>query len=108
LAPPCGANDMLTEGCPNTRCQSRLARVPVELAPLMINVNNIGPGMILTPMNRDAIDNPEKLDKQVQSIPLKRAGPPEGIGRLAVFLASLDADYVTRSTYFIDGGILQS
>jgi len=80
----------------------------IELAPLKINVNNIGPGMILTPMNQDALDDPKKLEQQVQSIPLKRAGQPAEIGRLAVFLASSDADYVTGSTYFMDGGMLQN
>ena len=44
----------------------------LELAPLRINVNNLGPGMVLTPINQPAIDDPEPLDEQVQSIPLKR------------------------------------
>jgi NAD(P)-dependent dehydrogenase (short-subunit alcohol dehydrogenase family) len=45
---------------------------------------------------------------QVQSIPWKRAAEPSEIGRLAVFLASDDADYVTGSTYVIDGGLMQN
>ncbi|MBA2523510.1 MAG: SDR family oxidoreductase [Solirubrobacterales bacterium] len=80
----------------------------LELAPLKINVNNLGPGMVLTPFNQAAIDDPELLEKQVQSIPWKRAAEPSEIGRLAVFLASADSDYVTGSTYFMDGGLMRN
>ncbi|MGI8683463.1 MAG: SDR family NAD(P)-dependent oxidoreductase [Mycobacteriales bacterium] len=80
----------------------------LELAPLGINVNNLGPGMVLTPFNQAAIDDPELLDKQVQSIPFKRAAQPAEIARLAVFLASSDSDYVTGSSYYIDGGLMRN
>ncbi len=78
----------------------------LELAPLKINVNSLGPGMVLTPFNQAAIDDPELLEEQVQSIPWKRAAEPAEIGRLAVFLASADSDYVTGATYFMDGGLM--
>jgi glucose 1-dehydrogenase len=39
---------------------------------------------------------------------MKRAAQPEEIARLAVFLASPDADYVTGSTYFMDGGLMRN
>jgi len=80
----------------------------LELAPLRINVNNLGPGMVLTPFNQPAIDDPELLHEQVQSIPFKRAAQPAEIARLAVFLASADSDYVTGSTYFMDGGLMMN
>ncbi len=80
----------------------------LELAPHKINVNNLGPGMVLTPFNQAAIDDPKLLHEQVQSIPWKRAAEPSEIGRLAVFLASADSDYVTGSTYFMDGGLMQN
>ena len=41
----------------------------LEFAPHGINVNSMGPGMVPTPFNRGAIDDPEVLEKQVQSIP---------------------------------------
>jgi len=78
----------------------------LELAPLKINVNSLGPGMVLTPFNQAAIDDPKLLEEQVQSIPWKRAAEPAEIGRLAVFLASADSDYVTGATYFMDGGLM--
>ncbi len=78
----------------------------LELAEHKINVNSLAPGMVLTPFNQAAIDDPELLDKQVQSIPLKRAAQPEEIARLAVFLASSDSDYVTGASYVMDGGLM--
>ena len=80
----------------------------LELAPLKINVNNLAPGMVLTPFNQEAIDDPAVLEEQVQSIPLKRAAQPEEIARLAVFLASGEADYCTGSTFTMDGGLAQN
>lgn len=78
----------------------------LELAEHKINVNSLAPGMVLTPFNQAAIDDPELLDKQVQSIPMKRAAQPEEIARLAVFLASSDSDYVTGASYVMDGGLM--
>lgn len=80
----------------------------LELAPLKINVNNLAPGMVLTPFNQAAIDNPHLLEEQVQSIPFKRAAEPAEIARLALFLASSDSDYCTGSTFTMDGGLAQN
>ncbi|MDQ3723961.1 MAG: glucose 1-dehydrogenase [Actinomycetota bacterium] len=80
----------------------------LELAPMQINVNSLGPGMVLTPFNQPAIDDPELLDEQVRSIPFKRAAEPSEIARLALFLASADSDYVTGSTYVMDGGLMMN
>ncbi|MBG6218829.1 glucose 1-dehydrogenase [Arthrobacter sp. CAN_A6] len=79
----------------------------LEVSELGMTVNNIAPGMVLTPFNQKAIDDPEYRKEQVKSIPLKRAAEPEEIGRLAVFLASADGDYVTGATYVMDGGLMQ-
>lgn len=80
----------------------------LELAPHKVNVNGLAPGMVLTPFNQAAIDDPKLLDEQVQSIPWKRAAEPAEIARLAVFLASPDADYVTGATYVMDGGLMRN
>ena len=80
----------------------------LELAPLRVNVNGLAPGMVLTPFNQPAIDDPKLLEEQVQSIPWKRAAEPAEIARLAVFLASSDADYVTGATYVMDGGLMRN
>ncbi|RZJ72132.1 SDR family oxidoreductase [Flavobacterium sp.] len=78
----------------------------LELAPKGVTVNNIGPGMILTPMNQQAMDNKSIRDEMAQNIPMHRPGEPQEVAKLAVFLASVEGDYVTGSTYFIDGGLM--
>jgi glucose 1-dehydrogenase len=78
----------------------------LELAEHNINVNSLAPGMVLTPFNQAAIDDPKLLEEQVQSIPMKRAAQPSEVAKVAGFLASGDADYVTGSTYVIDGGLM--
>jgi len=80
----------------------------LELAPVGINVNSLAPGMVLTPFNQPAIDDPALLEEQVQSIPFKRAAQPAEIARLALFLASSDADYCTGSTFTMDGGLARN
>lgn len=77
----------------------------LELAPFKITVNNIAPGMILTPMNQSAMDSKSVREERSENIPLERPGEPMEIAKLAVFLASSDADYVTGTTYSMDGGL---
>jgi len=77
----------------------------LELAPMGITVNNIAPGMILTDMNKEAVDNEDVRKEQAKNIPLGRAGNVGDINAAAVFLASRDSSYVTGSTIFIDGGL---
>jgi glucose 1-dehydrogenase len=79
----------------------------LEVSDMGMTVNNIAPGMVLTPFNQKAIDDRGFREEQVQSIPLKRAAQPEEIARLAVFLTSSEGDYVTGSTYVMDGGLMQ-
>ncbi|KAA9041677.1 SDR family oxidoreductase [Ginsengibacter hankyongi] len=77
-----------------------------ELAPKKIRVNSIGPGAIQTPINKPAWDTPEALNKLLTLIPYGRIGQPEDIGKVAVWLASDESDYVTGTTIFADGGML--
>jgi glucose 1-dehydrogenase len=77
----------------------------LEAAADRITVNNIAPGMILTPMNQEALDDPDSLEEKTRHIPWKRAGRPEEVAKLAAYLASTDADYVTGASFFIDGGL---
>lgn len=77
----------------------------IELAPLGITINSIAPGAIETPINKNLLNDPVKLKAVLENIPLKRLGKPEDVAGLAAFLASSDADYVTGTTYFVDGGL---
>ena len=78
----------------------------IELAPLGINVNAIGPGAIDTPMVGAANIPKEYMDAMLAGVPLKRMGRPEEISSAVVFLASDEASYVTGATLYIDGGWL--
>ncbi|MDQ2718843.1 MAG: SDR family oxidoreductase [Bacteroidota bacterium] len=77
-----------------------------ELAPKKIRVNSIGPGAIQTPINKSAWSTPEALKSLLTLIPYGRIGQPEDIGKVAVWLASDDSDYLTGTTIFADGGML--
>lgn len=78
----------------------------VELAQYGITINNIAPGAIETPINRALLQDPQKLSSVLQNIPLRRMGTTEDVAGVAAFLASSDADYMTGSTVFVDGGLL--
>lgn len=76
-----------------------------EVAPYRIRVNSVCPGAIRTPINMSAWSTPEAYQDLMKLIPYKRIGEAEEIGRAAVWLASDDADYVTGTSIFVDGGM---
>jgi 2-deoxy-D-gluconate 3-dehydrogenase len=69
-----------------------------------VRVNAIAPGYFRTGMNAPVLDDPEMGPKIISRIPMRRAGRPEEIGPLAVYLASDQASFVTGEVYFISGG----
>lgn len=77
-----------------------------ELSPQGVRVNAIGPGVIATPLNERARQNPEYMANFTHRIPMGRLGTPEDIAGPAVFLASDLARYVTGITMPVDGGFL--
>lgn len=81
------------------------ATLALELAPQRIAVNAVAPGMILTPMNQSALDDPAELRRKEAAIPWGRAGTPEEVAALVLFLLSPAADYLTGTTVTIDGGL---
>jgi glucose 1-dehydrogenase len=103
--PRAGAADY---DCTKGAIRNLTRTLALELSEHGITVNNIAPGMVLTPFNQAAVDDPETRKKQTQSIPMKRAAEPKEIGKLAVFLASEDSAYVTGSSYVMDGGLMQN
>ena len=76
-----------------------------ELAPQRIRVNSIAPGAIKTDINKEEWSDHEKAKELCKLIPYGRLGEPEDIGKVAVWLASDDADYITGVTLYVDGGM---
>lgn len=80
----------------------------LELAKYNITVNNIGPGAIDTPIDADVKADPAKYKALLDEIPVRRMGQPEEVAHLALYMASGAAEYVTGSTFFIDGGLMRN
>lgn len=81
----------------------------MELAPLGIRVNSIHPGFIRTHMGSSSERSPEEVHEHLEEYsarmaPMGRAGGPEEISRLALFLASDESSYSTGSEFISDGG----
>lgn len=79
----------------------------LELAPHGITVNDVAPGAIATPINRNVRENPQKREQLLDEIPLHRIGDPEEVAALCAYLASEAAAYATGSTFFLDGGLMR-
>jgi glucose 1-dehydrogenase len=76
----------------------------LELGPHGITVNDVAPGMILTPMNQRALDDAQFRAEAEAMIPLRRAGTPADFAGMVLFLCSDHASYCNGGTYLVDGG----
>ena len=79
----------------------------VELGPHDVRVVNVGPGAVATPINASTISDPDKLKTLNAAVPLGRMAQPQEIADVVVFLASGKSGYLTATTVFVDGGIMQ-
>jgi glucose 1-dehydrogenase len=82
--------------------------VALELADKGIRVNGIAAGAIATDMNNDMLRDEKKRRDEEEKIPMHRIGKPEEIARVALFLSSEDASYITGTTIYADGGLALS
>jgi glucose 1-dehydrogenase len=80
----------------------------VELAPHHILVAGVGPGAVATPINLSTMQNPAKMGTLDAAIPLGRMAQPNEIASVVAFLAGDGASYLTATTIFVDGGLMQS
>lgn len=79
----------------------------VELARHNILVVGVGPGAVATPINLSTMQDPAKLAQLDAAIPLGRMARPEEVAAVVGFLAGDGASYLTATTIFADGGIMQ-
>lgn len=82
--------------------------IALEVAEMGIRINGIAPGAINTSMNKDIMEDPQKKKQEEEKIPMRRIGEPEEIAKVAFFLASTDASYITGTTVYVDGGLTLS
>lgn len=78
----------------------------VEFAPAGIRVNAIAPGFTATRINSAKREDPEKLKRTLERVPLGRPGTPDEMAGAAVFLLSAHASFITGAVLPIDGGTL--
>lgn len=76
----------------------------LEWAPYNVNVNALGPALVITPGTVHIQKNPELAEKYRKMIPLGRLALPEDMIGAVVFLCSPASDFVTGQTIFVDGG----
>lgn len=77
----------------------------LELAKYKINVTAIAPGAVATAMNADWLSSPQKMAEKSSKIPWGRIASPEEVAKVAIFLASEDAEYIIGTTIYVDGGL---
>lgn len=89
-----GAAKMMTQG------------MAVDVAGYNINVNAVGPGMVLTGLTQNMLGDPDQAEWFIERIPKRRIGVPEDIANAVLFLASDEAAYIHGTTLFVDGGMI--
>jgi NAD(P)-dependent dehydrogenase (short-subunit alcohol dehydrogenase family) len=77
----------------------------LEWAPYHINVNAIGPALIITPGTIHIKNDPARAEVYRKQVPLGRLGEPEDLMGTCVFLASKASDFITGQTIYVDGGV---
>jgi glucose 1-dehydrogenase len=82
--------------------------VALEVADKGIRVNGIAPGAIATEMNIEILEDEQKRKEEEMRIPMHRIGRPQEIAKVALFLASDDASYMTGTTVYVDGDLALS
>src|SRR3954452_4390261 len=76
-----------------------------ELAPKRIRVMNVAPGAIATPINKDVLEDEVKRRAVEAGVPWGRFGQPDEIAAAVAWLVSPEAEYMTATTLFVDGGM---
>ena len=78
----------------------------VEWGPLGCTVNALAPGFIRTPLSLPYMEaNPDRVEAVIAHTPLRRLGEPVDVAKVAVFLASDAAAFITGQTIYVDGGV---
>ncbi len=96
----------LSHYCASKAGLAMLAKaMAVELGPLGITVNAIGPSTIRTQLNAALLDTGGMEAREAALNPTRRIGVPSDIGAMAAFLASGDAGWINGQNILVDGGL---
>ncbi len=79
--------------------------VAQEYAEKKIRINSVAPGAIKTPINKNVWSDPKGMADLMTKMPYGRIGEVEDVAAAVAFLSSDDADYITGTTLFVDGGM---
>lgn len=77
-----------------------------EWAKFNIRINTVAPWYIETPLTRNTLENPEKLNRIIERTPMQRVGKPEEVAGIVSFLCMPLASYITGQCIAVDGGFL--
>lgn len=91
-----GAAKMMTQG------------IAVDVSGYNINVNAVGPGMVLTGLTKNMLGDPDQAEWFIERIPKRRIGTPDDIAASILFLCSDEASYIHGTTLFVDGGMIST
>lgn len=80
--------------------------IAVQYAAMGVRANCIVPGLVDSPMSRRVTGNSDEFERYVQQIPAGRAGTPEDVAALALFLVSRESAYINGAAIVIDGGVM--
>ena len=82
--------------------------IAVDVSGYNINVNAVGPGMVLTGLTKNMLGDPDQVEWFIERIPKRRIGTPEDIAASILFLSSDEASYIHGTTLFVDGGMIST
>ncbi|WP_458742954.1 SDR family NAD(P)-dependent oxidoreductase [Candidatus Nitrosocosmicus sp. T] len=88
------------------RMETLTKSIALELADKGIRVNGIVPGLVFNDINKELIEDENKRNYKQNEVPLGRIAKPQEVSKLALFLASKDASYITGAMIPVDGGLM--
>lgn len=97
--------DMLVYAASKCAQMSMVENLAKQLAPFGVTVNNLNPGVIITPRNTEALSDAEYAKKIYDGIPLGYAGESEDMVGAALLLCSDEGRYITGTEILVDGGM---
>ncbi len=89
-----------------SRIETLTKSIALELATKGIRVNGIVPGLVFNDINEELVEDAIKRNYKENEVPLGRMAKPQEISKVALFLASKDASYITGAMIPVDGGLM--